>query len=82
LPACRRDCRADHVGSGWDGRADIDPRIRRRGDGGLGSVRGALFRALAVGLVDRCRGSFLPTLLRQVMGGSNADALASRDVVG
>jgi len=45
--------------------------------GGLGSVRGALFGALAVGLVDTLSRVFLPTLLRQVMGGSNADALAS-----
>jgi branched-chain amino acid transport system permease protein len=45
--------------------------------GGLGSVRGAFFGALATGLVDTLTRAFLPTLLRQVMGGSSADALAS-----
>jgi branched-chain amino acid transport system permease protein len=44
--------------------------------GGLGSVRGAFFGALAAGLVDTMARSFLPMLLRQLMGGSNADALA------
>jgi len=45
--------------------------------GGLGSVRGAFFGALAAGLVDTLARAFLPMMLRQVMGGSNADALAS-----
>lgn len=45
--------------------------------GGLGSVRGAFFGALAAGLVDTLARAFLPMLLRQLMGGSNADALAS-----
>ncbi|MGO4715610.1 branched-chain amino acid ABC transporter permease [Bradyrhizobium sp. 2TAF24] len=45
--------------------------------GGLGSVRGAFFGALAAGLVDTLARAFLPMLLRQVMAGSNADALAS-----
>ncbi|MBR1220414.1 branched-chain amino acid ABC transporter permease [Bradyrhizobium sp. U87765 SZCCT0131] len=45
--------------------------------GGLGSVRGAFFGALAAGLVDTLARAFLPMILRQVMGGSNADALAS-----
>ena len=45
--------------------------------GGLGSVRGAFFGSLAAGLVDTMSRAFLPMLLRQAMGGSNADALAS-----
>jgi branched-chain amino acid transport system permease protein len=45
--------------------------------GGLGSVRGAFFGAIAAGLVDTLSRAFLPTLLRQVMDGSSADALAS-----
>ncbi|WP_315834791.1 branched-chain amino acid ABC transporter permease [Bradyrhizobium prioriisuperbiae] len=45
--------------------------------GGLGSVRGAFFGALVAGLVDTLARAFLPMLLRQLMGGSNADALAS-----
>jgi len=45
--------------------------------GGLGSVRGAFFGAIAAGLVDTLSRAFLPTLFRQVMDGSNADALAS-----
>jgi branched-chain amino acid transport system permease protein len=44
--------------------------------GGLGSVRGAFFGALATGLVDTLSRAFLPTLFRQVMGGPSADALA------
>jgi branched-chain amino acid transport system permease protein len=45
--------------------------------GGLGSVRGAFFGALAAGLVDTLSRAFLPTLFRQLMDGSSADALAS-----
>jgi len=45
--------------------------------GGLGSVRGAFFGALAAGLVDTLSRAFLPMLFRHVMAGSNADALAS-----
>lgn len=45
--------------------------------GGLGSVRGAFFGALAAGLVDTLSRAFLPTLLRHVTEGSSADALAS-----
>lgn len=45
--------------------------------GGLGSVRGAFFGALAAGLVDTLSRAFLPTLLRQIMDGSSADALAA-----
>ncbi|TCR70452.1 branched-chain amino acid ABC transporter permease [Bosea sp. BK604] len=45
--------------------------------GGVGSVRGALFGALIVGIVDTCLRAFLPGLLRQVMAGSEADALGA-----
>src|SRR5882757_47762 len=45
--------------------------------GGLGSVRGAFFGAIAAGLVDTLSRAFLPTLFRQIMDGSTADALAS-----
>lgn len=44
--------------------------------GGLGSVRGAFFGALAAGLVDTMARSFLPMLFRRLMGGADADALA------
>jgi branched-chain amino acid transport system permease protein len=45
--------------------------------GGVGSVRGALFGALIVGLVDTMLRAFLPGLLRSVLAGSDADALAA-----
>ena len=45
--------------------------------GGLGSIRGAFFGALIVGLVDTSLRAFLPGLLRQVMAGSEADALGA-----
>jgi branched-chain amino acid transport system permease protein len=45
--------------------------------GGLGSVRGAFFGAIAAGLVDTMSRAFLPTLFRRLMDGPNADALAS-----
>ena len=45
--------------------------------GGLGSVRGAFFGALIAGIVDTLSRAFLPTMFRQLMDGSNADALAS-----
>jgi branched-chain amino acid transport system permease protein len=45
--------------------------------GGVGSVRGAFFGALAAGLVDTMTRAFLPILFRQFMNGSDADALAS-----
>jgi branched-chain amino acid transport system permease protein len=44
--------------------------------GGLGSVRGALIGALAIGLIDTLSRAFLPVLFRHLMGGSNADAMA------
>jgi branched-chain amino acid transport system permease protein len=40
-------------------------------------VRGALFGALAAGLVDTMSRAFLPMLFRHLMDGSNADSLAS-----
>ena len=45
--------------------------------GGLGSVRGAFFGALIAGIVDTLARAFLPMIFRQLMDGSNADALAS-----
>jgi branched-chain amino acid transport system permease protein len=45
--------------------------------GGVGSVRGALFGALAVGICDTLLRSFLPGALRTVMQGPDADALAA-----
>jgi branched-chain amino acid transport system permease protein len=45
--------------------------------GGVGSVRGALFGALLVGIVDTLLRAFLPGLLRGVLQGSEADALAA-----
>ena len=45
--------------------------------GGVGSVRGAFLGALIVGLVDTSLRAFLPGLLRQVMAGSEADALGA-----
>lgn len=45
--------------------------------GGVGSVRGAFFGALIVGITDTLLRAFLPTLLRSVMTVSQADALGS-----
>jgi len=42
--------------------------------GGIGSVEGAFYAALVVGLVDTLGRAFLPTLLRQVAERSVADA--------
>lgn len=44
--------------------------------GGVGSVRGAFFGALIVGVTDTLLRAFLPGLLRTVMTASEADALA------
>ena len=44
--------------------------------GGVGSVRGAFFGALIVGITDTLLRAFLPGLLHQVMPISEADALA------
>jgi len=45
--------------------------------GGIGSVRGALFGAVLVGLVDTVLRAYVPGLLRRVMEGSEADALGA-----
>ena len=45
--------------------------------GGIGSVRGALLGALLVGVVQTMLSGFVPGWLRQVMPGSEADALGS-----
>jgi branched-chain amino acid transport system permease protein len=45
--------------------------------GGLGSVRGAFFGALLVGVVDTSMRAFLPGLFRQLMSGPEADALGA-----
>lgn len=45
--------------------------------GGIGSVRGALYGALLVGMFDTLLRAFLPGVLRGVMTGSEADALAA-----
>ncbi|RYE31909.1 MAG: branched-chain amino acid ABC transporter permease [Hyphomicrobiales bacterium] len=45
--------------------------------GGVGSIRGAFFGALLVGLVDTSLRAFAPGLLRHVMAGSEADALGA-----
>ena len=45
--------------------------------GGVGSIRGAFFGALIVGLVDTSLRAFMPGLLRQVMTGPEADALGA-----
>lgn len=45
--------------------------------GGLGSVRGAFFGALLVGMVDTSMRAFLPGLFRQLMSGPEADALGA-----
>ena len=45
--------------------------------GGMGSVRGAFYGAIVVGLVDTLLRAFLPGLLRHAMTGSEADALGA-----
>jgi branched-chain amino acid transport system permease protein len=45
--------------------------------GGLGSVRGAFFGALIVGMVDTVLRAFTPGLLKTVMATSEADALGA-----
>ena len=44
--------------------------------GGVGSIRGAFFGALVVGMLDTMLRAFLPQSLRLVMTGQDADALA------
>lgn len=43
--------------------------------GGVGSVKGAFWGALFAGVVDTLMRAFLPSVFRQVMAGSEADAL-------
>jgi branched-chain amino acid transport system permease protein len=45
--------------------------------GGLGSVAGAFWGALLVGVVDTSLRAFLPQIMRMMMNNSQADALAS-----
>jgi len=45
--------------------------------GGIGSVRGAFVAALLVGLVDTYGRAFLPSLLRDLLPGTTADALGA-----
>jgi branched-chain amino acid transport system permease protein len=45
--------------------------------GGVGSIRGAFAGAMIVGVVDTMLRGFLPSLLRQVMTGPEADGLAA-----
>lgn len=45
--------------------------------GGLGSIRGAFYGALIVGLTDTILRAFLPGLLKTVMNASEADALGA-----
>ena len=45
--------------------------------GGIGSIRGAVFGAILVGLIDTSLRSFVPGLLHRVMQGPDADALAA-----
>ena len=45
--------------------------------GGIGSVRGALFAALIVGIVETYARAFLPTILRSVTEPATADALGA-----
>ena len=45
--------------------------------GGVGSVRGALFGAIGVGLIDTFLRAFLPGILRSAISGPEADALGA-----
>jgi len=45
--------------------------------GGVGSIRGAFFGAMIVGITDTLLRGFLPSLLRSLMTTSQADALAA-----
>jgi branched-chain amino acid transport system permease protein len=45
--------------------------------GGLGSIRGAFFGALLVGVVDTSLRAVLPGILKGVMAGPDADALSA-----
>ena len=43
--------------------------------GGVGSIKGAFVAGIALGVIDTCLRAFLPSILRQFMEGSQADAL-------
>ena len=45
--------------------------------GGVGSIRGAFFASLFLGVVDTGLRAYLPGLLRHVLAGSEADALGA-----
>ncbi|MDH6229782.1 branched-chain amino acid transport system permease protein [Mesorhizobium soli] len=45
--------------------------------GGVGSIRGAFFASLVLGIVDTSLRAYLPGLLRQIMVGPEADALGA-----
>jgi branched-chain amino acid transport system permease protein len=45
--------------------------------GGVGSIRGAMFGALLVGIVDTLLRAYVPGLLRGVMDASQADMLGA-----
>jgi branched-chain amino acid transport system permease protein len=45
--------------------------------GGLGSIRGAFYGALIVGITDTLLRAFLPGLLKTFMNASEADALGA-----
>ncbi|PSJ58576.1 branched-chain amino acid ABC transporter permease [Pseudaminobacter soli (ex Li et al. 2025)] len=45
--------------------------------GGVGSIRGAFFASLILGIVDTSLRAYLPGLLRQIMVGPEADALGA-----
>jgi len=45
--------------------------------GGVGSIRGAFFASLVLGIIDTSLRAYLPGLLRQVMVGPEADALGA-----
>lgn len=45
--------------------------------GGVGSIRGAFVASLLIGIVDTLLRSYVPSLLRRVIAGSEADALGA-----
>ncbi|CAN0653961.1 branched-chain amino acid ABC transporter permease [Nitratireductor aquimarinus] len=45
--------------------------------GGVGSIRGAFFASLIIGVFDTMLRAYLPGFLRQIMAGSEADALGA-----
>ncbi|MDZ5697870.1 branched-chain amino acid ABC transporter permease [Chelativorans sp. M5D2P16] len=45
--------------------------------GGVGSIRGAFFASLIIGVIDTLLRSYMPAFLRQIMQGPEADALGA-----